>query len=180
MEEKQAIELLKKYSKGNDKVLKIILNHCKAVEKVALDLAKNIPDIDIELIRIGSLLHDIGRFDCPPGKDSIKHGVRGGEILRKENQEQLARIAETHIGAGISKEEIKKQGLPLPKKDFIPITKEEKIIACADNLVFVNKTDFDRVGSIEECVERYKNELGEEYGKEIKNLYDEIISLKNK
>ncbi|MBW2992650.1 HDIG domain-containing protein, partial [Candidatus Woesearchaeota archaeon] len=75
MNEKQAIQLLKKYSKGNRKVLELVLNHSKAVQKVALELAKDIPDINIDLIKIGSLLHDIGRFDCPPKTElSIRHG----------------------------------------------------------------------------------------------------------
>jgi len=55
MNEKQAIALLKKYSKGDEKVFKLVLNHSKAVQKVALDLSKNIPGIDLNLIKIGSL-----------------------------------------------------------------------------------------------------------------------------
>ena len=175
MDERQAVGLLKKCSKGDEKAFQLVLSHSKAVQKVALDLAKDIPGIDIGLVKAGSLLHDIGRFDFPPGKDSVKHGLRGGEILRKEGFPGLAGIAERHIGFGISKEEIIRQDLDLPKKDFIPETKEEKVVACADNMVFGS-----RIGTIEEAVERYDKELGPGYGKKVKDLYDEIMRLKKR
>jgi len=174
MNEKQAIALLKKYSKGDEKVFKLVLNHSKAVQKVALDLSKNIPGIDLNLIKIGSLLHDIGRFGCPPRTElSIRHGIRGAEILRKEGYKELARIAERHLGAGISKEDIEEQNLNLPKRDFMPLTKEEKIIACADNFVFGK-----RIGTIEEVVRRFSKEVSPKIGKRAKDLYDETLSWK--
>jgi len=172
MKEKQAIELLKKYSKGDKEAFDIVLAHSKAVQKIAINLAKDIPGLDIDLIKIGSILHDIGRFECKPHtKESIQHGIKGAEILRKEGEEQLARIAERHIGAGINKEDIEEQKLNLPKKDFMPKTREEKIIACADNLIFGS-----RVGTIQEVVNRFTKEVNKKIGKRAKNLYDEILS----
>ena len=174
MNEKQAVGLLKKYSKGDERVFKLVLNHSKSVQKVAFDLAKDIPDIDLNLIKLGCLLHDIGRFDCPPHtKLSIKHGLKSAQILKKEGFKDLARIAERHLGAGITKEDIKEQKLPLPKKDFIPTTKEEKIVACADNLVFG-----ERVGTIKEVVKRFSKEVSPKIGKRAKDLYDKILSWK--
>jgi len=176
MNEKQAIALLKKYSKGDETVFNIILSHSKAVQKIALDLAKDIPDVDIDLVKAGSLLHDIGRFGYPVhGPDTIKHGIRGAEILRKEGYEKLARIAETHMGAGINKEDIKEQDLDLPKKDFMPKTKEEKIIACADNLVFGW-----RIGTIDEVVKRFSKKVSPKIGKRAKDLYNEVLSIKKR
>jgi uncharacterized protein (TIGR00295 family) len=176
MDEKQAVALLKKYSKGDKRVFMKVLAHSRAVQKLALKMAKGIPDIDINLIKTGSLLHDIGRFSCPPRTAlSIKHGIKGAEILRKERQKTLAKIAERHIGAGISKEDIREQKLPLPKKDFMPRTKEEKIIACADNLVFGKS-----VKTIKQVVERFSGEISPKIGKRAKCLYDEITAMKIK
>jgi uncharacterized protein (TIGR00295 family) len=176
MNEKQAIALLKKYSKADERVFNLVLSHSLAVQKVALDLAKDIPDLDINLIKTGSLLHDIGRFNCPPKTElSIKHGIKGAEILRKEGHEALAKIAERHIGAGISKQDIIEQKLNLPKKDFMPIKKEEKIIACADNLVFG-----ERIGTIEEIIRRFTKEVSPKIGRRAKDLYDEIMGMKKK
>lgn len=170
--EKQAIELLKKYS-TNEKSFKKILAHSKAVQKVALEIAKKIHNINIEFIKIASLLHDIGRFKCPPGKNSIKHGIIGAKILRKEKLPEYAKVAERHLGAGITKENIKRKRLNLPLKDYIPLTKEEKIIAHADNLVFGSK-----VGTLKMVINRFKKELGREYTERVKKLAKEIKRFK--
>jgi len=87
-------------------------------------------NFDIETAVLGGLLHDIGRSKS----HGIDHGVIGSEILLKNKfDEKYAKIAERHIGAGISKKEAEE--LNLPKKDYIPKTLEEKVIANADNLI---------------------------------------------
>ncbi len=156
--EKQAIELLKKYAPDNS-TFQIIYQHCKAIQKAALVIAKEIQKnnhkVDLEFIKISSLLHDIGRFEAPPwSKDNIKHGIIGAKILRKEGLPKYAVLCERHIGAGITKEEIIKRKLPLPKRDLIPKTIEEKIIAYADDLIYD-----DRIAKPSEVVARFKKEV---------------------
>jgi len=169
--EKQAIALLKKYSKDESSFNKV-LAHSRTVKKIALGLAKDIPHTNKDFISIGSLLHDIGRFDCWK-KDVIKHGLRGAEILRKEGLHEYASLAESHLGAGISKEEVEEQGLDLPLKDYIPITKEEKIITHADNL-----TQGDKQISLKQAIERYEKELGKKAADKIKKLALEIENMR--
>ncbi len=168
--EKQAIAILKKHS-PTERVFKIILAHSKAVQKKALSIAKKVPKIDLHLIKIGSLLHDTGRTKFTLGEFSIKPGIEGAKILRKEKLPKCARIAERHIGVGIRKQDIKKQALPLPLKDYIPKTREEKIIAHADNLIFGTKP-----GTLNKVITRFRKELGESYVKRIKKLANEIKS----
>lgn len=170
--EKEAIKLLRKYAK-NKKELNAVLRHSKAVQKVALKIAKKIKNIDIEFIKTASLLHDIGRFRCPPGRLTFKHGVIGAKILRKENLNKYAFVAERHLGAGISKKDIIEQKLNLPLKDYIPKTKEEKIIAHADNLISDNKEITPK-----KAIERFRKELGEKVAKKIKRLNDDINRIK--
>jgi len=170
--EEEAVALLKRYA-PDERVLRIVLNHAKAVQKKALEIAKGIPDVDLEIIKIGSLLHDIGRFKTGPGPQGINHGIIGGEILKKEGLGQYASIAERHIGAGISKEDIKKQKLNLPPKDYIPETMEEKIIAQADNFIFGDKE-----APFEKVIERFQKELGTEYAERVKKLQKEIEGMK--
>ncbi len=167
--EKGAIALLKKYS-GDEGAFKGVLKHSKAVQKLALGIGKNAKDVNLDFIKSASLLHDIGRFQCGP--DAIKHGIIGGDILRKEGLPEHALVAERHLGAGISKEDIAEEGLELPLGDYIPVSKEEKIIAHADNLVFNT-----RVGSVEEAVERFDKELGEKVGRKVRKLADEVEEL---
>ena len=172
--EKGAVELLRKYSNDKESFSKV-LNHSRAVQKLALEIANAIKknhDVNIDFVKTASLLHDIGRFKCYK-ENSIRHGVEGGKILRKEGFSGYAEIAEKHIGVGITKKDIEKQNLNLPLKDFIPKTTEEKIISYADNLIFGS-----RVGTIQEVIERYRKELGEEYVKKVINQHNDIEKLK--
>lgn len=171
MDEKQAIAILKKHSKDK-KSFSIVLSHVKLVERIALKIAnkikKNGHPVDIELVKVGSLLHDIGRFSCPPKtKMSIRHGIVGGTILRKEAKDpknkkiksmllKCASVCDRHIGVGIMKSDIKKQGLDLPVKDLVPKTLEENIISYADNLAEGKK----EMG-IDYVINRFRKEVGE-------------------
>jgi len=110
-----------------------VIEHSIAVSRKAVEIAERIKkkgvNVDVRLVKIGGLLHDIGRSVT----HGIKHGYYGSLILRSLGCYKLARIAERHIGAGITKEEAEKLGLP--KRDFIPKTLEEKIVAYADKFV---------------------------------------------
>lgn len=169
--EKQAIDILKKYA-PNKKIFDTVLKHSLKVQEIALRIAKKIPQADMEFIRTASLLHDIGRFKCPPGPLTIKHGIAGAEILRKEKLPKHALVAERHLGAGISKKDIKEQKLKLPLKDHIPKSIEEKIITHADNLVFGA-----REGTFNEVLERFRKELGEKYTRKFVKLKDDIENM---
>lgn len=173
--EKGAIALLQ--SQGKDPALSHILAHSRKVQEIALRIAQDVGkhhSIDKEFIRVASLLHDIGRFQYPPGaKDMIKHGIAGAVLLRKTGFGRYARVAECHIGAGITKEDIKEQNLPLPLKDYVPVTIEEKIIAHADNLVAG-----DQEQDITKVVEQFKKKLGKKYADRVKALHEEIETLK--
>ena len=119
------IEILKK-----EKTPQNVIDHTIAVYNKALEIAKNFPNADLDLIKKGALLHDIGRSKT----HSITHAVEGREIAcRYGYDENVLNIIERHIGAGITKEEAKK--LDLFEKSYVPETLEEKIVAHADNLI---------------------------------------------
>lgn len=127
--DKMEIELLEKENTPEN-----VIEHCKAVYKKAMKIAANFENVDEDLIRKGSLLHDIGRSRT----HGIKHAIVGTEIARSYGYSQdVLNIIERHIGAGITAEEAEKLGLP--KKSYIPQTLEEKIVAHADNLVSGSK-----------------------------------------
>ena len=173
MNEKEAIQLLRKYA-PSEHVFKIVLNHSKAVQKFAVSIAKMV-NADVEFVKVASMIHDIGRFDCPPGPLSVKHGIIGAKILRKEGYPKLARVCERHLGGGLPKEQIIKENLPIPKRDFMPKTIEEKIITYADNLISGNI-----VKSPEWTVERFRKEINKACARRIEKLNEEIKNLINK
>jgi len=168
--EEKAIELLKKYSK-DEQTFDEILKHTQAVKKIAVEFAEKIPGADIEFIKTASILHDIGCTVHPPGPEKIKHGIAGAEILRKENLPEHALVAERHIGAGLTKKDIEEQNLPLPHKDYVPETKEEKIITDADNYIFGNK-----LGTDKQVYEKFKK-VSEECAQRVLALHKEIKEM---
>jgi uncharacterized protein len=106
-----------------------VIRHEMAVSRKALKMAYAVVDhpVNLELVKIGALVHDIGR--CVTHK--LDHGIVGGEIIRELGFcDKLARIAECHVLAGITKEEAIEIGLPA--KDYLPKTIEEKIVCLAD------------------------------------------------
>jgi uncharacterized protein (TIGR00295 family) len=168
----QAVELLKKYANSHEQFLKVY-RHSKKVQEIALRIGKKIKGADIGFIKIASLLHDIGRFECPPGKKTICHGIKGGEILKKEGfDHRFIRVCERHLGSGISAVDIKVQKLDIPLRDYLPETIEEKIITYADNLVFG-----DREGSDKEVFKRYREEIGLSAEEQAKKLRDSVVDL---
>lgn len=111
-----------------------LIEHSMAVCKKAIKLSSNFDVVNIELLKSGALLHDIGRCKT----NSIDHAIVGAEILKNLGfSDKVANIALRHIGAGIPKEEAKLIGLP--PKDYIPLSLEEKIVAHADNLIHWDK-----------------------------------------
>ena len=111
-----------------------IIQHCLTVADEAVRLAKKNKaagrKVDIGLVEIGAILHDLGRAET----HGMDHAVVGVRLAKKHNVEKpILEIIKKHIGAGITPEEADFFGLP--DDDYIPRTLEEKIVAHADNMV---------------------------------------------
>jgi len=148
-----------------------VVEHCEAVARKAVATAKKAlaagHEVDVQLVETGALLHDLGRAQT----HGVGHGFMGGVILRNRGLVEHARIAEKHVGAGISKQEAKRLGLA--PRDYIPRTLEEKIIANADNLV-----DGIHPVTIWETVQKMRGHGDpEEAVERVLELYKEIESL---
>lgn len=157
--ERQALALLKKYAPGSSEYQKRV-QHGKAVQRAALTIAKAIKKnhhkVDLNFIKTASLLHDIGYFFVEERyfPAALRHAPLGAQILRKEKLPRHARVAEVHLGIGKTKQEIVAYSLPLPRKDLIPKSVEEKIITFAANSVFN-----DRLASPDEVAKKFKKWL---------------------
>ncbi len=133
-----------------------VIKHCINVSKYAKEVGEKASKdlkVDLTLVEIGGLLHDIGRSKT----NGIHHGIIGAEILRNHGiDEKVALICERHVGAGIDANDADYYGLP--KRNYIPETIEEKIVCHSDNF-FINgeKVSFQKV------YERFLKELGNEH-----------------
>ena len=132
------------YDPSSD-LYRTLVIHSTLVAKKARELARALleqsPDsaIDLEFLTEAALLHDIGIKHCHSpeifceGNDPyILHGIHGRRMLEGEGFPRHALVCERHTGAGITREEVKEGGLPLPERDYLPLSLEEKLICVAD------------------------------------------------
>ena len=141
------LKIISKYINPQTTTYHKYIIHSVLVTTDALQIAKNL-NLDkesLDFIEEASMLHDIGickvqeyRKDCGGNLPYICHGVEGAKILRSEGLEKHALVAERHNGVGIFKDEIISKNLPLPPKDYLPISIEEEIIGFAD--IFYSKS----------------------------------------
>ena len=149
--------LHEKYAPTPD-AFELVYTHCEIVRRVAGQLLAGRDHVlNAELVRAGSLLHDIGvyRLYSPSGvlrhKDFIRHGVLGYELLHGIGlPERLCRFCSRHTGTGLSRDDILRQGLPLPVDDYLAETGEERLVMYADKFhskrtppVFVTPASFE-------------------------------------
>ena len=131
-------KLHKKYAPTN-KAYDSIYTQCCIVESIALQFAKRIKGVNIDLVSTGALLHDIGVYELYL-KDNeideanyIRHGILGYEVLKSEGlAENICRIASHHTGVGITKADVLSQELPIPEEDYFAENDEELIVMYAD------------------------------------------------
>jgi uncharacterized protein len=135
------IALLEKYYAPGSDAHRILLSHSRNVAAKAEKTARLLPDgqVDVPFVREAALLHDIGiRFTdvaplgCFGDLPYLCHGIKGRELLEAEGLPRHALVCERHIGVGLTAEEIRRQQLPLPARDMLPVSIEEQIVAYAD------------------------------------------------
>jgi len=111
-----------------------VIRHVEAVSALAVEIAeacrKRGYNVDLQLVEIGALLHDIGRART----HSVHHAVLGADIAKSLGvPEPVISIIKRHVGGGITAREARKLGWP--KDIYVPLTLEEKIVSYADKLI---------------------------------------------
>jgi uncharacterized protein len=136
-----ALTLLDKYYTPGSNVHRILLSHSQNVASKATAVARKFPDgtVDVSFVTEAALLHDIGicftaaaSLGCFGELPYLCHGLKGRELLEAEGLPRHALVCERHIGVGLTEAEIIRQKFPLPPRDMLPTTLEERIVAYAD------------------------------------------------
>ena len=166
--EEEALEILRKSGCSLN-----VIKHCIAVAELAVEIAERCKarnlDVDVQLVKIGALLHDVGRSKT----HSINHVIVGAEIAKDLNlPPRIISIIERHVGGGITPEEAKELGWP--DKSYMPETLEEKIVSYADKLI-----EGSRRVPITWTLERFKVKLGADHPAigRIMDLHEELSQL---
>lgn len=115
----------------------LVHTHCEIVCAVAERLADG-SGVDVGLVRAGCLLHDVGVYRLyDDGRLDharyIRHGVLGHALLAEAGfAETLCRFCSRHTGVGLTREDVRRQNLPIPAADYLPETAEERLVMYAD------------------------------------------------
>jgi uncharacterized protein len=133
--------LINKYISPGSAVYNFYVPHVTLVTAKALKAARKLglPPGRLRFIEEAAMLHDIGivkvdeaALGCYGDLPYICHGVLGRYLLEREGLPQHSLVAERHIGVGLTRAEIFAKELPIPPRDMLPETLEEKIISWAD------------------------------------------------
>jgi uncharacterized protein len=159
------LALIEKYYPPGTDSHRILLRHSTQVAEKAVAVARRLENhgsIDVSFVEEAALLHDIGilltsapRIGCLGDHPDICHGILGREILEREGLPRHALVCERHIGVGLTLEDIREQGIPLPMREMLPRTVEEEIVAYAD-LFFSKSTP---AGNRERTVDEVRSSL---------------------
>jgi len=134
--------IIERFYTPGTRLYRVLIGHSRIVTEKSLEIARNLSHLnpDIEFIKTAAMLHDIGIFltraqsiSCKGEFPYICHGYLGRKLLdEQELPPEYGLVCERHTGAGITRENIISNDLPLPPRDMIPISIEEKIICVAD------------------------------------------------
>jgi uncharacterized protein len=142
------LEIIHRYYKRDSKAYNILVTHSQLVTDKALWIAQRHPELnpDPEFIEEAGMLHDIGiikthapDLGCFGELPYLCHGYLGREMLETEGLNEHALVCERHTGVGITAEDVIRNKLPLPERDFVPESVEEQIICFADKFYSKSK-----------------------------------------
>ncbi|MBQ4358095.1 MAG: HDIG domain-containing protein [Paludibacteraceae bacterium] len=148
-----SIKILQKFYRPDTRAYNILLTHSRCVTRKALEMARLHPELhpDLDFISQAAMLHDIGIYlcdapdiDCHGSEPYIRHGILGAALLRELDLPRHALVCERHTGTGITVSDIRDQHLPLPLRDFSPVSVEEQLICYADKFFSKSRPDYER------------------------------------
>jgi uncharacterized protein len=136
------LTLIEKFYRPGTKIYQVLVEHSRIVTEKSLEIAHGLIHLnpDLDFIKNASMLHDIGicltraeSIGCTGEYPYIRHGYLGRKLLDEQGlPPEYGLVCERHTGAGITKENIFSNNLPLPPRDMVPVSLEEKIICVAD------------------------------------------------
>lgn len=166
-------ELIDKYYANTPELRNVLLIHSEQVRDRALKIVDAHPEWLFEedggreaarkFIEEAAMLHDIGIFYCDAPRiyctgehKYIEHGYLGAELLRREGLPVHALVAERHTGSGIPSEQVIREEIPIPERNYFPVSLPEKIICYADK--FYSKSHLGKelnLNKVRESIWRY-------------------------
>lgn len=150
----KSLAVIEKFYTPGTQLYRILVAHSRIVTEKSLEIARDITHLkpDLTFIKQAAMLHDIGIFltcspsiGCSGDAPYICHGYLGRNLLDEVGlPPEYGLVCERHTGAGITKQNILSNNLPLPRRDMVPLSIEEKIICVADKYHSKNPKNADK------------------------------------
>lgn len=132
-----------RFYESGSQLCQLLIKHSTQVAELASQLAQRLIDnhtpVDIDFVVEAAMFHDIGVIHtdapgiyCHGTEPYIRHGVIGRSMLDEMGLFRHALVCERHTGAGLTLQEIEERDLPLPHRDLLPVSIEEKLVCYAD------------------------------------------------
>lgn len=150
--------IISRFYKANSDLCKLLILHSNQVAELSKQFSQRLIDnhvpVDIDFVVEAAMLHDIGIIHtnapgiyCNGTEPYICHGVLGRKMLDEMGLFRHALVCERHTGTGLSLKDIEERNLPLPHRDLLPLSIEEKIVCFADK--FYSKSHPEAIRSVE-------------------------------
>ena len=174
-------DIIRKYYPEGSLSYVYLFIHSQKVTEAALKIASQNPSFktDLEILRWSAMLHDIGIFmtqapeiGCTGPFPYLAHGYLGRELLEKEGLHEIAPVCERHIGMGLSLKDIIGNNMPLPHREMVPVTIEEKIVCYADKFYSKNEKYLITPKPIEQIRKKIRK-----YGEDKIAIFEEFVKL---
>ena len=178
---KDVAKIIEKYYPKESKAYPFFFIHSVKVTELALKIYKHNKHLDLnkKFILKGAMLHDIGilktrapEIGCHGKYPYIAHSYLGREMLERNGMKKIAPVCERHVGVGLSVQDIVKNKMPLPHRDMLPVSYEEKIICYADK--FYSKSENHLL--IPKPEEKIRKKISK-YGKDKLTRFEEFVEL---
>ncbi len=173
------MEIIDRLYRDHPQAHAILIAHSEAVARKGRELALNVAHLnpDMDFIYEAAMLHDIGMLmtdapmlGCTGDLPYICHGVEGAIILNKENLPRHALVCERHVGVGLTPADIRAKKFPIPDREMIPLSIEEKIVCVADKF-------FSKSGEIhEKPLDKVRTSISR-YGQDKLAIFDDLALL---
>lgn len=136
-------EIIEQFYPPGSGLYDIFMAHARFVAQKSQQIARSLmprANPDLSFIEQAAMLHDIGivrtrskSLGCTGEYPYICHGYLGRQMLDACGLDpRYGLVCERHTGAGITLDNIITNRLPLPHRDMVPRSLEEKIICVAD------------------------------------------------
>lgn len=144
-----ALQIIARHYTPGSELHSLLVAHSSRVAALATRLGRRLAEcgvkVDLAFVDEAAMLHDIGivrtfapGIHCHGELPYIAHGIAGRQMLDALRLHRHALVCERHTGAGITVADIDEQHLPLPRRDMVPVSVEERLVCYADK--FFSKT----------------------------------------